>query len=47
MPESLARRKGYGSEFLERALPYQLGAETKRELGGDGVRCEITVKTNG
>jgi two-component sensor histidine kinase len=36
-------RKGYGSELIERALPYQLGAETRLEFGMDGVRCRITV----
>ena len=36
-------RKGYGSELIERALPYQLGAETKLEFGADGVRCAIVV----
>ena len=36
-------RKGYGSELIERALPYQLGAETRLEFGLDGVRCRITV----
>jgi len=35
--------KGYGSELIERALPYQLGAETRLEFGLDGVRCRITV----
>ena len=37
------RRKGYGSELIERALPYQLGAETRLEFGADGVRCAIAV----
>ena len=37
------RRKGYGSELIERALPYQLGAETRLEFGADGVRCAIVV----
>ena len=36
-------RKGYGSELIERALPYQLGAETRLEFGVDGVRCAIVV----
>ena len=27
MPQPGSRRKGYGSELLERALPYQLGAK--------------------
>jgi PAS domain S-box-containing protein len=37
------KRKGYGSELIERALPYQLNAETKLEFATDGVRCAITV----
>ena len=37
------RRKGYGTELIERALPYQLGAETRLEFGADGVRCAIVV----
>jgi PAS domain S-box-containing protein len=37
------RRKGYGSELIERALPYQLKAQTKLEFGSDGVKCQIVV----
>lgn len=37
------RRKGYGSELIERALPYQLRAKTLLEFGPDGVRCAILV----
>lgn len=37
------RRKGYGSELIERALPYQLKAKTKLEFDADGVRCAIAV----
>jgi PAS domain S-box-containing protein len=36
-------RKGYGSELIERALPYQLRAKTALEFGSDGVRCVIAV----
>jgi two-component sensor histidine kinase len=36
-------RKGFGSELIERALPYQLGAETKLEFHPDGVHCSIVV----
>jgi PAS domain S-box-containing protein len=42
-PASAGTRKGYGSELIERALPYQLSAETKLELGTDSVRCLITL----
>ena len=34
---------GYGRELIERALPYQLGAETTYEFGVDGVRCTIEM----
>jgi PAS domain S-box-containing protein len=36
-------RKGYGSQLIERALPYQLGAKTKLEFRPEGVRCAIKV----
>lgn len=48
MPDTTAaRRKGYGSELIERALSYQLGAETKLDFGADGVRCTIAVPIRG
>jgi two-component sensor histidine kinase len=37
------KRRGYGSELIERALPYQLGAKTSFDFGSDGVRCAIVV----
>lgn len=37
------KRKGYGSELIERALPYQLSAKTHLEFAPDGVRCAILV----
>jgi PAS domain S-box-containing protein len=40
-------RRGYGRELIERALPYQLGAETSYELRPDGVRCTITLPVSG
>ena len=36
-------RRGYGRELIERALPYQLSAETSYELTSDGVRCMIAL----
>ncbi len=36
-------RRGYGRELIERALPYQLKAETHYELTPEGVRCTITL----
>jgi hypothetical protein len=43
MPARDTRRKGYGAELIERALPYQLGSETKLEFGADGIRCDIAM----
>jgi PAS domain S-box-containing protein len=43
MPDGGPKRKGYGTELIERALPYQLGAKTKLEFEPNGVRCEIAV----
>jgi PAS domain S-box-containing protein len=46
MPETtVPRRRGYGSELIERALPYQLKAKTMLEFGPDGVRCWISAPT--
>ena len=43
-PAGKQRRYGFGSELIECALPYQLGAETSLELEPDGVRCTISVQ---
>jgi PAS domain S-box-containing protein len=43
MPEGGRTRKGYGSELIERALPFQLGAKTKLDFRPDGLLCEISV----
>jgi two-component sensor histidine kinase len=46
MPDEMAlRRKGYGRELIEQALPYQLGARTQLDFERDGVRCLIEVPT--
>jgi two-component sensor histidine kinase len=37
------RRRGYGRELIERALPYQLKAEVTYELTPEGARCTITL----
>ena len=37
------KRRGYGRELIERALPYQLNAKTNLHFSPDGVRCEIVV----
>ncbi len=36
-------RHGFGSELIEEALPYRLGAETSLEFRGNGIRCTISV----
>lgn len=36
-------RQGFGRELIEEALPYRLGAETKLEFVGGGVRCSISL----
>ncbi|MGK2910769.1 MAG: sensor histidine kinase, partial [Sphingobium sp.] len=41
--ESAPRRKGYGTELIERALSYQLKAASRLEFGRDGVSCVIRV----
>ena len=41
--EELSRRRGYGRELIEQALPYQLNAETDYALAPDGVRCTIVL----
>jgi len=37
------RRRGYGTELLEVALPHALGAETKLELKERGLHCVIEI----
>lgn len=36
-------RQGFGVELIEEALPYRLGAETKIEFLGGGIRCAIAL----
>lgn len=36
-------RKGFGREFIEQALPYQLDAKTHFELHPGGISCSITL----
>ncbi|HEY0034238.1 MAG TPA: hypothetical protein VGB81_13310, partial [Devosia sp.] len=43
MDEGGPKRRGYGSELIENALPYQLEAETELSYGPDGVICSIVV----
>jgi PAS domain S-box-containing protein len=41
------RRRGYGTELIERALPYELGAKARLQFAPDGVRCTIEVPLEG
>jgi PAS domain S-box-containing protein len=41
--EGTPKRRGYGTELIQRALPYQLKAKTQLEFAEDGVRCSIAV----
>lgn len=38
-----AQGGGQGRELIEKALPYQLNAETSFEFGPDGIRCTILI----
>ncbi|WP_210528749.1 PAS domain-containing protein [Rubellimicrobium arenae] len=38
-----SRRRGFGTELLERMLPYSLGAQTRVDLRPDGLLCEIEL----
>ncbi|TNC68281.1 PAS domain S-box protein [Rubellimicrobium roseum] len=42
-PDAAPQGGGFGRELIERALPYQLGAETTYVLAPDGVRCTIVL----
>ena len=37
------RRRGYGTELIERALPYQLKAKTELVFTPDGARCTLLL----
>jgi PAS domain S-box-containing protein len=43
MPATPPERRGFGSELIKRALPYQLKAKTTLEFGPDGVHCTIIL----
>jgi len=42
-PGDKPRGGGYGRELIERALPYQMGAQTSFAFLSDGVHCTIKV----
>jgi PAS domain S-box-containing protein len=37
------RRRGFGTELLERTLPYDLQAEVRQVFGAGGLHCTITL----
>jgi two-component system CheB/CheR fusion protein len=37
------RRRGFGTEVLERSLAYELGADTRLSFRPDGLDCRISV----
>lgn len=39
----VGQRDGFGKELIEKALPYRLGAETRLDIHGGGVRCFIST----
>ncbi|ANN65547.1 hypothetical protein BAU06_03875 [Bordetella bronchialis] len=43
MPPQAATRMGHGRELIEQALPYQLGARTSCDFGGDGLHCTLSI----
>ncbi|WP_426960237.1 sensor histidine kinase [Muricoccus radiodurans] len=43
MPDGRPARRGYGSELISQALPYQMGAETALDFTPDGVSCDIIL----
>ncbi|WP_182849765.1 sensor histidine kinase [Pelagerythrobacter aerophilus] len=45
----VGQRDGFGKELIEKALPYRLGAETRLDIHGGGVRCFIStpIETRG
>jgi PAS domain S-box-containing protein len=46
-PDRALQNSGYGRELIERALPYQLNARTRYEIGPTGVHCVIDVPISG
>ena len=46
MPEASPIHRGYGTELITRALPYQLRAETTLEFTSEGVRCRVALPAN-
>lgn len=43
LPEGASSRRGYGRELIERALPYELGADVFYEFDESGLSCRVTI----
>ncbi len=43
MPQGRPEQCGFGMELIERALPYQLKAQTRLQFTPDGVHCTIVL----
>jgi two-component sensor histidine kinase len=41
--QTAPRRRGFGSELIERLLPYELGAVTRYTIADDGARVEVDL----
>jgi two-component system CheB/CheR fusion protein len=41
--QTTPRRRGFGSELIERLLPYELGAVTRYTIADDGARVEVDL----
>ncbi len=37
------RRRGFGSDLIEKVVPYEFGGTGRLDFGSDGVRCEIEL----
>ena len=46
IPPAPSRRRGFGTELIERLLPYELGAVTRYTLNDGGAQCEIDLPIN-
>ena len=46
-PPPCDRQKGFGTEMIERTLPYELSASTSLTFGPDGLECLIDLPLNG
>jgi two-component sensor histidine kinase len=43
LAQDAPQKRGFGRELIERALPYDLGAETDFHFAKDGLHCELRV----